>query len=85
MNQQRIDDLVAAAVGRSFQDWAGEHPALATVIDGVALTDRVVDSLRQSPEYQQALADFYRDQNDLNLLNQLVQLAGPILSRLLAG
>ena len=72
------------AVGQSFEQWASQHPALAAVIDRVRVTDITVASLRNSPEYRQAVADYTQGVTELNLLSQLIKLAGPILVGLLA-
>ena len=85
MASEKIQQLVAQAVGQQFEHWALQHPALAAVIDRVVLTDQVATSLRATSEYKQAVEDYHRDMNDLNLLSQLLQLAGPILAGILAA
>lgn len=85
MNSQKINELVASAVGQSFDAWAAQHPTLAAVIDHVTLTDRTVESLRTSPEYQSAIEAYHRDANELRFLSQLVELVQPILLGLLAA
>ncbi len=83
MDDERIKEIVAAAVERRFDQWADEHPSLASVIDRIRLTDRAVESLRQSDQYRRAIEAYHRDLNDMNLLTQLVDLAGPILAGIL--
>ncbi len=85
MNTRKVDELVAAAVAAEFEQWGREHPSLASVIDRIRLTERTVESLRNSDAYRQALAAYHRDQNDLNFLSQLAELAGPILRNLLGA
>jgi surfactin synthase thioesterase subunit len=45
----------------------------------VALKEQTVESLRKSPEFQQALADFNASQNELSFVSQLMDLVVPIL------
>jgi len=85
VNTRKVDELVADAVAAEFEQWAREHPSLASVIDRIRLTERTVESLRSSDAYGQALAAYHRDQNDLNFLAQLAELAGPILRNLLGA
>ena len=72
-------------VQRAYDDWAAEHPSLAAVIDQVTLTEHATESLRDSPEYVQALADYQQGQSHLTLLEQFVDLAGPVLKRILTS
>jgi hypothetical protein len=83
MVQEKINEIVAAAVGKEFDDWAAEHPSLAAVIDRVRLTEQTVESLRDTDAYQQAIAAYHRDECELDLLAQLAELAGPILRGIL--
>ncbi len=81
----QVQQLVAQAVGQAYDAWAAQHPSLAAVIDRIVLTQRTVESLRESAEYQQAVDAFHRDQNELGLLKQLIDLATPFLAGLLAA
>ena len=83
MKDERIDKRVAEAVGRKFDEWATEHPSLAAVIDRIVLTERTVDSLRNSDAYQQAVDAYRRDANEMTFLGQIAGLVGPVLGRLL--
>ena len=83
MSEEKINQLVASAVGGEFQQWAIKHPSLAAVIDRIRLTEQAVESLRKSDEYRQAIAAYHRDQNELSLLGQLAELAGGILHDIL--
>lgn len=85
MAPEKVNELVEAAVGKSFQLWAAEHPSLASVIDHLRLCERTAESLRNSPAYQKAVEDYHRDCSDLNLLNRLIDLAGPVLLGILAA
>ena len=80
---KKVQQAVAKATEQAYWDWAAAHPSLAAVIDQIALTDRAAESLRATPEYHQAVAAYYESRNELDLLNQLVTLAGPILQSLL--
>ena len=83
MSDAIVHKAIADAVGQAYESWAAEHPSLAAVIDRISLTDRAVESLRQSAEYRQAVSDYHRGLNELTLLNQLVELAGPVVQRIL--
>jgi hypothetical protein len=83
MTEAKINEIVAAAVGGTFDEWAAEHPSLAAVIDRIRLTDQTVESLRSTDGYRQAIAAYHRDQNELSLLGELAELAGPILRGIL--
>ena len=78
-----IQAAVQKATEQAYYDWAAAHPSLAGMIDRLVLTERTTESIRQSPEFRQALAGFYESQNELDLVNQLINLAGPILQKVL--
>ncbi len=83
MNEERIHELVEAAIDREFDGWAAEHPSLAAVIDRIVLTRRAVESIRDSDAYRDAIAAYHRHRNEMDLLNRLTDLARPILTGLL--
>jgi hypothetical protein len=83
VNETKVTELVAAAVGQKFDEWALQHPSLAAVIDRISLTDRTVQSLRDSAEYRDAVAAYHQDMNELAFLGQIADLAGPILHAIL--
>ncbi len=85
MTDQLVRQTVAKAVEQAYEGWAAQHPSLAAVIDRVVIGDRVVESLRDSEEYRQAVAAYHRGTSELDLLNRLTELAGPVLVGLLAG
>ena len=78
-----IQAAVQKATEQAYSDWASAHPSLANVIDRVVLTEQATESIRQSPEFSQAVAGFYESQNELDLVNQLIDLAGPVLQKVL--
>jgi len=85
VSPKTVNALVAAAVGQRFDAWTAEHPSLAAVIDRISLTDRTVESLRQTPAYRQAVDAYHRDHNQLTFLTRLTELAGPILLGILGA
>ncbi len=85
MSDEIVQQTIVRAVQRAYDGWAGEHPSLAAVIDRISLTESAVESLKDSTEYQQAIAAYHRDMSDANLLNRLVELAGPIVTAMLVG
>jgi hypothetical protein len=84
MSDPRIEQIISSAVGAAFDAWAVEHPGLAAAIDRLNFSDSVVESLRKSPQYRQALEEYRKSNLELDLLNRLVELAGPIVTALLA-
>ena len=74
-----IQTAVTEATGQAYRTWARAHPSLAGVIDRAVLIERTAQSLRNSPQYKQAIDGFYETRNEMNLLNQLMELAGPAL------
>jgi len=85
MSDEIVRQTVARAVQRAYEEWQQEHPSLAAVIDRITLTERAVESLRDSPEYHQAVAAYHRGLSEADLLNRLIDLAGPMLAAILAG
>jgi len=85
MTDERLEQMVVTAVQRAYDDWAIEHPSLAAVIDKVTLTEHATESLRDSPEYARAVAEYRQGQSDLSLLEQFVGLAGQVLKTILAS
>ena len=83
MNETKVTELTAAAIGQKFDEWAILHPSLAAVIDRISLTERTVQSLRDSAEYREAVEAYHRDMNELSFLGQIADLAGPLLHAIL--
>ena len=83
MASELIEQLVVRAVQQSYDLWAAEHPNLAAVIDRIALTQQAAQSLRASEDYRNAVADYHRGLAEADLLNRLIDLAGPIVTGLL--
>ncbi len=82
---EKIQQIVELAVGRVYDAWAAEHPSLAAVIDRIKLTERTVQSLRETPQYKQAVRQYHEARNELQLLETLANLAGPAINAVLAG
>jgi hypothetical protein len=82
------NDPVQAAIERAteqaYWDWAAAHPSLAAVIDQLTITQQAASRLRESPEFHRAIASYYNARNELNLVNRLAELAGPIVSSILS-
>ena len=85
MTDEIVQQTVVRAVQRAYEEWQQEHPSLAAVIDRITLTERAVESLRDSPEYRQAVAAYNRGLGEADLLNRLMDLAGPVIAAILAG
>jgi len=85
MTDEIVQQTVVRAVQRAYEQWRQEHPSLAAVIDRITLTERAVESLRDSPEYRQAVAAYNRGLGEVDLLNRLIDLAGPVIAAILAG
>jgi hypothetical protein len=83
MANELIEQAVARAVQQTYDAWAAQHPSLAAVIDRIALTTQAAQSIRDSAEYKQAVADFHQGLAETDLLNRLLDLAGPILAGIL--
>ncbi len=84
MADEIVKQVVVRAVQQAYDAWAAEHPSLAAVIDRITLTERAVKSLRDSEAYRQAVAAYHQSQSELQLLHELIELAGPIVSAILA-
>jgi hypothetical protein len=85
MESEPIQQIVVRAVQQAYDAWAVEHPTLASVIDRIELTQQAVESLRQTQAYRDAVDAYHQSQGDVNLLNRLLELAGPILDRIFNG
>ncbi len=83
MADELVKQVLVRAVQQAYEAWAVEHPSLAAVIDRITLTNRATESLRDSQAYRQAVAAYHQSQNDLELLNQLTELATPIVRTVL--
>lgn len=83
MTDPRVPTLVAQAAQKAYDAWAAEHPALAGAIDRIALVEQAARSLRDSDDYRAAIAHYHQARSELDLLDRLTELAGPILQRIL--
>ena len=57
MENEQIQQLVVRAVQQAYDAWAMEHPSLAAVIDRITLTEQATESLRNSPQFAEAMND----------------------------
>ena len=80
----KVKEITEQAVGQAFDAWAAQHPSLAGVLDRIELTDRVVDRLRDSPEYKAAVESYVQGRVEIDLLGSVVKLAGQLLPLILA-
>ncbi len=78
-----LRELVAGAVGRRFDEWSAEHPALAGVIDRVRLTEQVAASVRDSPEFRRAVEAYRHGRGELDLAGRAAELASAALRAIL--
>lgn len=85
MTQERIEELVAQAVNKAYDAWAVEHPTLASLIDQINLTTQTVQRLRESPEYRDAVTAYRQSDDELDFLNNLLNLAVPVLTSILGA
>ncbi|MBN1555672.1 MAG: hypothetical protein JXA11_13085 [Phycisphaerae bacterium] len=83
MANEIVESTIQRAVQQAYADWAVEHPNLSAVIDQIVVTERSAERLRETDEYQQAVAAFHTSRNELDLFRQLLNLAGPIVQQLL--
>ena len=82
-NPHSVQQIVVRAIQQAYDAWVIEHPSLASVIDRIELTQQAVESLRQSQGYRDAIEAYHRSRGELELLNRLMDLAGPILAGIL--
>jgi hypothetical protein len=80
----KVKEITENAIGQAFDAWAAQHPSLAGVLDRIELTDRVVDRLRDSPEYKAAVESYVQGRVEIDLLGSVVKLAGQLLPLILA-
>ncbi len=85
MENEQVQQLVVRAVQQAYDAWAVEHPSLAAVIDRITLTEQATESLRNSPQFAQAVEGYHSASIELLLLDKLIELAGPVVSAILAG
>lgn len=83
MADEIVTQTVARAVQQAYEDWAVEHPSLADVINRITVTGRAVESLRNGEDFRRAVAAYHQGRNELELLNRLIELAGPIVRGIL--
>lgn len=79
LNEQTLNELVVRAVQRAFDAWAAEHPTLAEMIDRITLTRRVIESVRASDEFRQAIAHSQAESLEASLLTTLIDIARPLV------
>jgi len=85
MADENVQRIIVSAVQRAYDAWAVEHPSLAAVIDRISMTERAVESLRQSQQFRQAVDEYHTSRGELEFLNRLMDLAGPVIASIMAG
>ena len=83
MESESVQPTVEKAIGQAFADWAVEHPSLAAVVDKIVIAERSAERLRETDEYKQAVAAYNDSRSELDLFNQLLTIASPIIQQLL--
>jgi hypothetical protein len=74
-----IEKLVELAVGKSWADWSMEHPGLAIALDQILIHDRIVEKLRDTPEYQKACEEYIQARIEIDFLNTVAQIINKLL------
>ena len=85
MASEIVEQSVVRAVQQAYDAWSTQHPSLASVIDRITLTEQAVESLRDSQEFRQAIDGYHRSGRELELLDRLIELAGPVVRSILAA
>ena len=83
MTDEAIRTAVAQAVTKAYRDWAWQHPNLSEAIDRTGVIGTASQSLRQSPQFAEAVSAYHRARCELDLVAELVELARPILAAML--
>ena len=60
MEAKNLRGLVEGVVGQRWEQWAKEHPHLASAVDRVRLVETVVAEARKEPSVRQALLEAER-------------------------
>ncbi len=84
MPNETVRQAVETVTEQAYWDWAAAHPSLAAVIDQMIVTHQTASRLRETPEFHQAIAAYHASRNELDLVNRLSELAGPIVRSLLS-
>ncbi|MFP4054548.1 MAG: hypothetical protein ACLFV7_11875 [Phycisphaerae bacterium] len=85
MASETIARTLQQATQQAYRRWATEHPSLATVLDELRLQERVEQSLRETPEFRNAVESYRQARCEICLLRELTATAGRLLAGLLAG
>lgn len=71
------------ATSQAYEIWAKQHPFVARFVDRITITDSIATRLRDTDEYRKAITGYHEGENELDLLQQLIALAGPLIGKLL--
>jgi len=72
METKSLRELVSTAVEQRWEDWAKEHPHLASAVDRVRLVETVLAEARTDPAVRQALLHAGRDGGALTAAAEVV-------------
>jgi len=84
MSDEEVRQAVQDAVGEAFDNWATEHPTLASAIDRMSLTDELAKSVRDSDEYRDAVDAYHRGLSQSVFASELLEIAREVLVRLMS-
>lgn len=79
-----VQQTVETVTEQAYWDWAAAHPSLAAVIDQIIVTHQAASRLRETAAFHQAVAAYHASRNELDLVNRLAELAGPIVRSILS-
>ncbi len=82
--EAEVQQLVEAVVGGKYDEWAVQHPSLASVINRIAVINQTVESMRDTEEYKAAVAEYVQGRIEVDFINKIIDLAGPIITKLLS-
>lgn len=83
MNTLNLKDEIERAVRGEWQTFATNHPHLAAVVDEELLIEHATASLKDDPEYQQAMQSAAAAHLGAEVLRELIaRLVGQIVRRL---
>lgn len=83
MTDQRVRELVEQAVSDRYGAWAGRHPSLASVIDRMTVVEQAAQSIRATPAYAEAVAQYHQAGGEQELLGRLLGLAETVVATIL--
>lgn len=83
MQTKNLRELVSGALEQRWEQWAKEHPCLASAVDRVRLVEMAVAEARKDPVVRQALLEAERNSGVLAAAGGVVELVGKVVGKLL--